>query len=118
MAMAENSHPFLLGIGGGSASGKTTLTGMVAEKLDGYRVIVVHTDDYFVDAKPKMVSLYSGRELDDYNQPASWDMPRFYRDLKSAMAEPESDVVIVEGIFALFEPEIRQLYDLTIFVDT
>ena len=109
---------FLLGIGGGSNSGKTTLARKLAETLSAYRVRVIHTDDYFAASMPKMVSRYSGRELEDFNQPASWDLPRFHRELEQAMSDSEVDVLIVEGIFALFEAEIRELYDLSVFVDT
>jgi uridine kinase len=108
----------MIGIGGGSASGKSTLAAKLAAELADRRVGVLHTDDFFAPVKPKMVSRFSGRELDDFNQPASWRLDDFRAALAERAADPELEVLIVEGIFALFDAEIRGRYDLTVFVDT
>lgn len=109
---------FWLGISGGSASGKSYLAGKLDERFADRRRLVVHTDTFFKPEKPRMVSRFSGRELDDFNQFASWDLNKYHAELDRVAALPDVELVIVEGVFALIEPEIRERFDLTVFVDT
>ncbi len=109
--------PFLVGIGGGSASGKSFLAERLAERLAGRRVTLLHTDTFFRKEKPRMKSRFSGKLLEDFNQPASWDLERFVAAFDEA-AGSDAEVVVVEGIFALYLEAVRSRYDLTVFVDT
>ena len=109
--------PFLVGIGGGSASGKSFLTERLVERLAGRRVMQIHTDTFFRKEKPRMKSRFSGNFLEDFNQPASWDLDRFVAAFGEA-AGSGAEVVVVEGIFALYLESVRSRYDLTVFVDT
>lgn len=109
--------PLLIGIGGGSASGKSFLAERLGEELREFEPEIIRTDHFFRPVKPKMVSRFSGRELDDFNQEASWDLERFRSEFERAAAS-SGKLVIVEGIFALYCEDIRKRYDLTIFVDT
>ncbi len=107
----------LAGIGGGSASGKSYLSEKLAEMLAGFKSEIIHTDRFFKPVKPQMISRFSGNSFDDFNQPESWDFAAYHEALASALGG-EAQVVIVEGVFAIFEPEVREKCDLTIFVDT
>ncbi len=109
--------PLLIGIGGGSASGKSFLAERLAEQLKRFEPEIIHTDHFFQPVKPKMVSRFSGKELDDFNQEASWDLARFREEFERAAAGGRK-VVIIEGIFALYCEDIRNRFDLTVFVDT
>ena len=109
---------FYLGITGGSASGKSYLADRLDEYFSDRRRIVIHTDAFFKPERPRMVSRFSGRTLEDFNQFASWDLAAYHAELDRAAAMPEIELVIAEGVFALIEPEVRERFDLTVFVDT
>ncbi len=107
----------LAGIGGGSASGKSYLSEKLAEMLTGFKLAIIHTDRFFKPVKPQMISRFSGNSLDDFNQPESWDFAAYHEALADAL-NSDVQIIIAEGIFAIFEPEVREKFDLTIFVDT
>jgi uridine kinase len=107
--------PFFIGIGGGSASGKTTLAQQMADLLAPFRVMVIHQDRFFKtnEEKPRYFSKIHGEERPDYNCPDSFrveEMIAFCRDAKDA------DVVLLEGILTLHFTELRDLMDLKVFV--
>lgn len=111
---AERS-PFFIGIGGGSASGKTTLAQQMADLLAPLRVVVIHQDRFFKpnEEKPRYFSKIHRQERPDYNRPDSFrveEMVVFCRETK------EADIVILEGILTLHFAELRDLMDLKVFV--
>jgi uridine kinase len=109
---------FVIGIGGGSASGKSTVAKELASRLMPRRVTVVNQDRYFWETSllPRAGSPDGGREWPDYNQPASFDFARLRADLRE-MKGSAADVVILEGILVLCDEELRELMDLKVFVD-
>ncbi len=111
--------PYVVGIAGGSASGKSTFTEKLEHELSGYAVLVLHMDSYFKpeDELPLAKSPVGKGEYRDYNCPDSFYMDRLVSDLKSAIAAGEADVIIVEGLLTLWKPEICRLLDLKLFVD-
>jgi len=131
--------PFVVGIAGGSGSGKTSVALALQAALPGL-VTIFHMDDYFRPAAE--VPLRASRH--------NWDDPRalYYsqmaKDLahlkagesviintKSPLLNPDfprsgqripisfqpKPLLIVEGAFALYYPKIRQLLDLSIYLD-
>ena len=104
---------FIIGIAGGSASGKTTFCRALAEALDGYNIKVFHMDDYFNDEVPKSKAPITGKIYDDYNNPDALDLPRLIDDLSAA----QEDIVIVEGLFTLAEEDIYRRLDLKLYID-
>lgn len=114
----KKMKPTVIGITGGSGSGKSTFCGLVADAFQGYQVNVIRTDDYYKQALPKMKSPLSNRELDDFNHPDAMDYDKFMKDVNGLLhAEDKADLIIIEGIFTLYFEEIRNLLDLKIFVD-
>ncbi|MGI6380743.1 MAG: uridine kinase family protein [Anaerolineae bacterium] len=110
--------PILIGIAGGSASGKTTLCHALEEALAGLDVRVVHMDRYFWPVKPRVRAAFTGTEWDDYNQPASFDLASLHRDIEAfCTSDAPPDVVIVEGLMTLHDDVLREKLDLRIFVD-
>jgi len=109
-------RPFFIGIGGGSAAGKSTLAGELAEHLVPLGVEVVSQDRFF--KKPaEMPTYFSAINQGDrpaYNEPDSFkreEMLSYCRDLNSG------DVVILEGILVLWFAELRALMDCKIYID-
>ncbi|MEQ1569706.1 MAG: uridine kinase [Myxococcota bacterium] len=121
---------FVLGIAGGSASGKTTLARALADRL-GDRCLLVAHDRYY---RPRSQArernfdhpdaLDSGRLIDDLHRlkaghPAHlpvYDFARHDRADHADRVDPRP-VVIVEGILILAVEPLRELLDLRVYVD-
>jgi len=109
---------FVIGIGGGSASGKSTIAQQLSIRLGPLRVTLINQDRYFREPAglPKHASPDGGRVWPDHNQPDSFDFAQLRADLREARAS-DSDVVILEGILVLHDAELRGFMDLKLFVD-
>ncbi|HEY9167221.1 MAG TPA: uridine kinase [Candidatus Kryptonia bacterium] len=129
--------PILIGIAGGTGSGKTTVTRRIIDNLRIDNVLIIQHDSYYKD-----ISSFRGRTHAQVNfdHPDSLDTPLLVRHLKSlkahrAIRKPVYDfatyrrlekkelvrpskVIIVEGILIFVEKELRDLLDIKIFVDT
>lgn len=124
----------LLGLAGGTASGKTTIVGELMETL-GDKGQLIGLDAYYL---PFSEMNYHERTKQNYDHPFSVDMDRLYRDLielkagrgvdipvydyvnytrsdKTHHISPQG-VLIVEGLFALYDPRIRELFDLSVYI--
>jgi len=109
---------FVIGIGGGSASGKSAIAQRIRKRLAPLSVSIINQDRYFHsdDRVPRHTSPDGGRTWPDHNHPESFDLPRLRGDLADAR-EGSEDVIIVEGILVLYDPELRKLMDLKLFVE-
>ena len=126
----------IIGIAGGTGSGKTTLTRLLKNKFSE-KVSVVYHDSYYKrnDSIP-----FEERKKINYDSPAAFDTDMMIEDLKK-LREGETifcpvydykvhnrsdevrrvdpaDVIIVEGILVFQNEELRNLMDIKIFVDT
>ncbi len=117
--MAINSRnvngPFFVGVGGGSASGKTTLVLELKRALAPLAVQVVHQDHYYKRGNgiPRYYSPSLKGWFGDYNHGRSFrwkDLVRFCRRAKGG------NVLILEGLLALYRPELRGMMGLRLFV--
>ena len=108
----------VIGIAGGSASGKSTLCGKLEEKLSDYRVKVIHMDDYFKPQqdRPYVPSHLNGKYYVDDNSPDSIDFEQYHRDFDAAYSQ-EYDVIIMEGLFVLWDTYTKDKLDIKLFVD-
>jgi uridine kinase len=129
--------PLVIGIAGGTGSGKTSVTNKILESLDKNRVVVIQHDSYYKD-----LDSFGGLTLDkiNYDHPTSLDtglLIRHIGDLKAGRGveqplynfttlrrlqetvrlEPK-DIIMVEGILIFVEKELRDLMDIKIFIDT
>ena len=135
--MAEVRKPFVVGIAGGSGSGKTTIARSLAASLSTRQVALIEQDCYYRDQRhlsaeerakvnydhPDAIELeLLGQHIDDLSAGRGIDKPRydFERHLRrdeSERVEPRP-VVLLEGILLFAEPELRDLLDFKIYVDT
>lgn len=116
---------FIIGIAGGSASGKTTFTAAFVQGLTigvpSLRVEVVGIDRYFYRGAPGgalFTSPSTGETLPNNNHPDSADNARLVKDLDAlCIASDRPDVIIVEGLMTLHIKEIRRRCDLRLFIE-
>jgi len=129
--------PFVIGIAGGTGSGKTTIARRIAAAVPTESVSTLEHDSYYCD-RPDLT--YEERCALNFDHPESLETPLLAQQLE-ALREGESvdapiydfkthtrslesrrvtptPVVVVEGILVLAEPSLRELFDLKIFVDT
>ncbi|MBR3692257.1 MAG: AAA family ATPase [Clostridia bacterium] len=111
--------PFVIGIAGGSASGKTTFTKHLEEALEGISLQILHMDSYFKPKaeRPQSPAPVSGKVYMDDNHPETMDLDRLSHDLSDLIAAAEVQVIIVEGLLTLWHEEICRLLDLKLFVE-
>ena len=114
----------VVGIAGGSASGKTTLVAGLADALGqipGRRAATIAADRYMYRDKtrgPTFISPSTGEEMFNANHPESVDWGALLRDLDALLAREDCpDVILVEGLMVLHEPRMRERLDLRLFVE-
>jgi len=128
-------HPFLIGITGGSGSGKTTFIKQLREGLNDEQVCYLSMDDYYVP-REKQKKDKSG--IHNFDRPKSIHRDEFIRDLKklcrgevvtrkeyvfnNELAKPRTltfnpaPVIIVEGLFVFHYRKLRKMLDLRVFL--
>lgn len=131
------SKPFFIGVAGGSGSGKTTVVANLTKVLKNRSVLCLSHDDYYRNQDQLSMA---DRHLTNYDHPDSLETSLLVKHLKQlAQGEsikkptydfanhtrakkveiiPPAKVIIVEGILIFENPELRQLFDLKVFVDT
>ena len=127
---------FVVGIAGGSASGKTTIADQIQQYF-GDQIEVIRHDSYYL---PHNDMTYEERTHLNYDHPSSFDTGRLYddvvalkagktierpvydytihnRSLETVTVEPRP-LILLEGILVLESEALRSLMDLKVFVDT
>lgn len=129
------TKPLVIAIAGGSGSGKSTLANMVAESL-GRPTSVLRHDSYYYDVSKLPVS---DNEPVNFDSRESIETSLFVKHLdqliagqavvapkydfethtrgSTGCAVPVGEVIIVEGVMVLLEPEIRRRTDLNLYIE-
>lgn len=110
----ERRHLFI-GMGGGSAAGKTTIATEIQERLEPVPVEIIHQDRFFkpADQLPTYYSPTDRAYHPNYNRPDSFDVEPMFAYCREARGE---GVILLEGILALHYPELRELMDIQVYV--
>jgi uridine kinase len=134
---SSNNKPFVIGVAGGSGSGKSTVTREVLASIGPDMVAVVMQDDYYLDQTHLSPE---ERRKTNYDHPQAFDwllmvqhlqallhgesieMPTYdfaqdNRASKTITVKP-APVIVIEGLFALYDADLRNMMSLKIFVDT
>lgn len=114
----SKAKTYIIGISGGSASGKTTIADYLKQNLADLKISLFHMDDYFKEKskRPVIKGIVDGKQYVDDNHPSTLDLDQFHKDVKKVLSE-DWDVIILEGVFSLWDEELLPLYDLKIYVD-
>ena len=130
--------PIIIGIAGGSASGKTSISRKLKEEFAEVKsVLIIRQDDYYKDQSDKPME---ERIKTNYDHPFAFDndlliehihqlvagqpiekpVYDFVNHTRSDVTEKclPCDVLILEGLFVLEDEQLRNLLDIKIFVDT
>ena len=113
-----SKKPYIVGISGGTCSGKSTLSDKL-EKILGekYKVSAFHMDNYYKWSEMRTVAPITRIEYPEHNHPDAVDTDNLYKDFTAAISDETNDIVLIEGIFSLYFDEIREQLDVKVFVD-
>lgn len=133
-----SKKPFVIGVAGGSGSGKTFFLKCFLNHFKEDEVCLVSQDDYYFRVAQNMTA--EENKLYNFDEPCTIDNDLFTSDISKLIngetvlqkeytfnnpnAEPRlleikpAPIIIVEGLFILHFEEISQLLDLKIFIDT
>ena len=136
--MGKLDKPVVIGIAGGSGSGKTTIAHEIADEIhDDDHIIIITQDSYYKDNTG--VPMETRMKI-NYDHPDAFDMPLLEAQINQLLhrkpvemptydftahtrsdkpihIEP-ADIIILEGILVLSSEAIRDLMDIKVYVDT
>lgn len=133
----NNRKIIIIGIAGASGSGKSLLANTIVKELGTEQVVVISEDFYYKDHSDIP---FDERAKINYDHPDSLDHDLMYQHLmqlqqgetvqvpqynhslhireKQTKTVGHHSIIVVEGILLFFEPKIRDLMDIRIFMDT
>ena len=113
------NKPYVIGIAGGSASGKTTFSNKLMDALKDKKVYVFHMDAYFLPPEQRQMikAPITKKDYRDDNHPTSFNLNQLLIDLKTMIDQNEFQFIIIEGLLTLQNDAICDLLDLKLFVD-
>lgn len=127
----------VIGIAGGSGSGKTTVVKAITDRLSSERVVVIPQDSYYKDSSDLSDEEKRNHNF-DHPDAIEWDLlceqlkalkegrsieQPIYSFISCTRSKTETkhvepaEVIIIEGILILACPELREQMDIKIFVD-
>lgn len=135
--MSSNQKPVIIGVAGGSGSGKTTVCNKIYDYFTGKSIVMIEHDSYYRDQSDLS---FEERLKTNYDHPFAfdtdllveqleklqnnesievpvYDYSRHTRSEEKIVVEPQ-DVIILEGILILEDKRLRDLMDIKIYVDT
>jgi len=129
--------PIVIGVAGGSGSGKTSVTKSIYEHFKGHSILMLEQDYYYKDQSHLP---YEERLKTNYDHPLAFDNDLLIEHIQALLAYREidkpvydytlhtrakevilvepKDVIILEGILVLEDERLRNLMDIKLFVDT
>ncbi|MCI1290133.1 MAG: uridine kinase [Lactobacillus sp.] len=132
----KKKKPLVIGIAGGSGSGKTTIAREIRKKLPDDRILAVTQDAYYKDNAG--IPMEERRKI-NYDHPDAYDMPLMIKQLHQLLnwqavdipvydftkltRSPETihvepaGIILLEGILVLTDKRLRDMMDIKVFVD-
>ncbi|MFD1429889.1 MULTISPECIES: uridine kinase [Lacticaseibacillus] len=132
----DAQKPIVIGVTGGSASGKTSVARAIFDNFSGHSLLLLEQDSYY---KHSDLPFEERRKI-NYDHPLAFDTPLLHQQLTDLIARrpiekpvydytihnrasevvhvAPRDVIIVEGILILADETLRDLMDIKVYVDT
>jgi uridine kinase len=129
--------PIFIGITGGSGSGKTTVVNKIMTEVSEKSLVVIEQDSYYKDQSDLT---FEDRCKTNYDHPFAFDNDLLIKHLhtlgaghaidkpvydyeihnrkKETICVEPRDIIVLEGILIFYDPRVRDLLDIKIFVDT
>ena len=133
----KRPRPIIIGVTGGSGSGKTSVSRAIFDQLHGHSLMMLQEDSYY---KSQDDVPFEERTKVNYDHPNAFDTDLLIEQLedllnwktieipvydyaahtrsKEVVVQEPREVIIVEGILTLNDARLRDLMDIKIFVDT
>ena len=130
------TKPYIIGITGGSASGKTLFLNTLLKSFPNKEICLISQDNYY---RARELQPIDDKGIKNFDTPNSIDFEQFAHDIRELLAgrtvsrleyafnnpeaKPEiltfspAPIIIVEGIFVFYYPEVASLLDLKVFID-
>jgi uridine kinase len=135
--MPNRTPPLVIGIAGGTGSGKSTVAKVIIDRVGANHIVLLPHDAYYKnlaqlepaqralinfdhpDSLETSLLIYHIKALKDFQaiELPVYDFKTHTRTSETIHIEPQP-VILVEGILILAEPGLRDLFDVKIFVDT
>ncbi|CUS26078.1 Uridine kinase udk [Paucilactobacillus oligofermentans DSM 15707 = LMG 22743] len=135
--MTEIKKPIIIGVTGGSGSGKTSVSQAIYKQMAGKSIMMLQQDTYYNDQTDMSMD---ERKQVNYDHPLAFDTDLLISDLtklrnfenidmpvynyaefnrsEETIKTEAKDVIILEGIMILDDARLRDLMDIKVFVDT
>ncbi len=127
---------YIIGIAGGSGSGKTTFAHKVQERINDKDSVILSMDSYYLNELPESIKTAKGNLNFDHPHAFDWELLNLHiselkkgndicvpvYDFKTNSRDEEivtfspNKIVLFEGIFSLFDKDIRSLLDIKCFL--
>lgn len=127
-------HPYIIGMAGGSGSGKTTFLNQLRSHFEESELVLVSQDNYY---RPREEQAIDDQGVINFDVPEALDLDKFHQDLQrlqkgEAIEQLEytfnnneaeatiiklesAPVILAEGLFVFHKEEIRNLLDFSIY---
>ena len=137
---SKDRKPYVIGITGGSSSGKTTLAKMIVNQLKKRSILLLSLDSFYRPLTHDEKVALAGQEGFNFDLPSSFDFELLLATMRRLCVEKKpaevpvydfvtsdrvgsetvqpADVVVLEGILVLYWKDLRDMMDLRIFLDT
>ena len=135
--MSKLSKPIVIGVTGGSGSGKTSVSRAIFDHFSGHSILMLEQDFYY---KNQDDLSFEERLKTNYDHPFAFDTDLLIQHLedlihykaiekpvydyaahtrsKEIIIQEPKEVIILEGILILEDPRLRKLMDIKVYVDT
>ena len=135
--MLLNNRTHIIGITGGSGSGKSFLCKQIVNKINKNEILIITVDSYYKDLSDIE---FEEREKNNFDHPISiefnllynhllrikqnkpvdipiYDYKRHTRKKEAKSINKRYSLILLEGIFSLYDKKVREIIDNSVFID-